>query len=161
MARNEQDREDLLRDATALVERAEISCDGFAENIVAGFRRDGSLSMYFGADPVYQFNSRGELRRAYIGGLLIKAERGRLVSLDRQRTARDVALVRSDLSDHDQELCLANANSRLGGLLAAISRGAYKIVGQVPQGCHVLERVSAWLTEHVGSMAIAKSPREC
>src|SRR5688572_16033893 len=154
MARNEQDREDLLREATALIERAEISCDGFAENVVFGFRRDGSLSVYFGADPVYQFTSQGELRRAYVDGLLIKAEHGQLVSLDRQRIAHEVVLVRNDLSDHEQALCLASAQSRLGALSSAISRGTYKIVGEVPDGGHVLERVSDWLAQHANSVAI-------
>ena len=42
MARRESDREDLLREATALVERAELTIEGFDEPIVVGFRRDGS-----------------------------------------------------------------------------------------------------------------------
>ena len=70
MARDESDREDLLREATALVERIELAPADAAddEHIVAGFRRDGALSIYFGADPVYHFNSAGELRRAYCDG---------------------------------------------------------------------------------------------
>ena len=44
MAREESEREDLLRDATALVERIELvfsTATTSAENIVVGFRRDG------------------------------------------------------------------------------------------------------------------------
>ena len=74
MARRESDREDLLREATALVERAELTIEGFDEPIVVGFRRDGSASFFFGADPVYQFNTAFELRRAFVVGLLYKAE---------------------------------------------------------------------------------------
>src|SRR5688572_18570527 len=65
MARQEQDREDILREATALVERVELLIPEFPEPIVAGFRRDGSASFFFGADPVLQFNAQGKLRRAF------------------------------------------------------------------------------------------------
>ena len=76
-ARN-PNREDLLREATALVERIELvphrdrQFDA-SEPIVVGFRADGALSIFFGDDPVYQFNAAGELRRAYCDGLLFKA----------------------------------------------------------------------------------------
>src|SRR6186997_1242741 len=98
MARRESEREDLLREATALVERAELTLEGSEEPIVVGFRRDGSASFFFGVDPVYQFNAACELRRAFVGGLLYKAERGRLVSLSRQRTMESVALFRAELT---------------------------------------------------------------
>ncbi len=70
MARDESSREDLLREATALVERIELvphatdpliaASDLFDKHIVAGFRRDGALSVFFGEDPVYHFNAEGE-----------------------------------------------------------------------------------------------------
>src|SRR5262245_38526664 len=99
MSRRESDREDLLREATALVERAELNVPGYNDPIVAGFRKDGSASFYFGADLVCQFNAAGELRRAYVASLLYKAERGRLVALRRQRSDTEVALVRCTLDD--------------------------------------------------------------
>ena len=92
MARKEQDREDLLSEATPLVERIELDVEGFPETIVVGFRRTGEGSVYFGPDPVYQFNGAGELRRGYRAGRLIKAEQGRLVFLDRLRGPTDVLL---------------------------------------------------------------------
>src|SRR5262245_12366974 len=101
MARQESDREDLLREATALVERAELKVAGESEPMTVGFRRDGSLSVFFGGDAVYQFNTAGELRRAFAGGLLYKAERGRLVELRRERSADEVALVRRELPDEE------------------------------------------------------------
>src|SRR5204863_2544475 len=78
MAREESSREDLLREATALVERIELIPNGSTSDgrIVAGFRRNGALSVFFGEDPVYQFNAAGELRRAYTDGKLLKADRG-------------------------------------------------------------------------------------
>jgi len=73
MAREEEPREDLLREATALVERVELQIEGFAETIVAGFRRDGAASFYFGQDFVFQFNTANQLRRGYVEGRLFKA----------------------------------------------------------------------------------------
>src|SRR4051794_11841558 len=97
MARHESDREDLLREATALVERVELTMAGSEEPIVIGFRRDGSCSMFFGADPVYQFNTQAELRRAFREGRLVKAEGGRLVALERRREAGQLVLLRHAL----------------------------------------------------------------
>src|SRR5688572_5223634 len=97
MARESQDREDLLAEATALVERVELAIPGEREPVVAGFRRDGCLSLFFGADPVYQFNTSNMLRRAYVGGKLYKAEKGHLIALDRRRESGGVYLVRQPL----------------------------------------------------------------
>ena len=99
MARQENPREDLLAEATALVERAELRIAGFAEPIVVGFRRNGAASIYFGQDAAYHFNTANELRRAFIGGTLYKADRGRLAALVRRRTAAEVELVRHDLDE--------------------------------------------------------------
>ena len=48
MARNEQDREDLMREAGALVDRCEIQVEFLTEVVVVGFRRDDSVSFFFG-----------------------------------------------------------------------------------------------------------------
>src|SRR5262245_11539562 len=104
MGREESDREDLLREATALVERIELAPDfGHAgEHIVVGFRANGAASFFFGADSVFQFNAAGELRRAYCGGQLIKASRGQLVSLARQRLENETQLLSRKLTDDEQ-----------------------------------------------------------
>jgi hypothetical protein len=158
MARNESDREDLLREATALVERIELvtrSVDSAAslnasasEPIVAGFRADGALSVFFGANPVYQFNAAGELRRAYLDGLLFKAVNRRLVSLRRERNEREVQLVRHDLSDAEQQVFLAAMSSRLNELSALIHSNEMQVTGQVPEDVDVLTKVRAKLDEH-------------
>src|SRR6184192_244955 len=98
MARVERDREDLLAEATALVERVELEVAGWPGHVVLGFRASGCGSVYFGADEAYQFNTTGELRRAYRDGALYKAERRRLVRLARQRTAEEVQLIRHELN---------------------------------------------------------------
>lgn len=98
MARNEAEREDLLREAVGLVPRAEFCCEGMSERLTAGYRIGGALSLYFGQDPVYQFDGAGRLRRAFVNELLYRSERGTLARLRRERTGDSVMLVRSDLA---------------------------------------------------------------
>jgi hypothetical protein len=158
MARHESDREDLLREATALAERAELLVPGEAEPVVIGFRRDGSASIYFGADPVYQFNSAGELRRAYLGGLLYKAERGRLVELRRERTEQETQLVRRELMDQEQASLLANAAARLERLRQALATSSASVTGSVPADVDVRERMGRWLELAHPGIRIAARP---
>ena len=158
MSRRETDREDLLREATALVERVEIRVPGEDEPVVAGFRRDGSLSVFFGPDPVYQFNSAGELRRAYVGGLLYKAEQGRLVELRRERSEREVALVRRELDAEETAALLEAARSRLAELAGALSRGEVQVVGQAPADMDVVGRIRKWLGAIPPLLPVAKTP---
>src|SRR5881396_2480403 len=99
MARIEQDREVLLAEATALVQRAELEIPGPTEHVIIGFHSNGCGSVYFGPDEVYHFNTAGELRRAYRDGALYKAERGRLIRLTRQRASAEVQLMRHDLDE--------------------------------------------------------------
>lgn len=159
MARQESDREDLLREATALVERIELAPPGGheAEHIVAGFRREGALSIYFGGDPAYHFNPAGELRRAYIDGLLYKAKDGRLVSLERVRTEEEVQLVSRLLSDDIQRSILSIMVRRLAQFSRQIKSNELSLVGRVPEDANVLGRVARWLDKHE-SIAVAAQP---
>ena len=158
MAGQESDREDLLREATALVERAELTIESDPEPIVAGFRRDGSASFYFGADPVYQFNSAGELRRAFIAGLLYKAERGKLVALRRRRSATEVALVQIELNAQDIANLLLAMRQRLDLLQSALAAGTYSLIGQVPVKADAPARLLQWLGALAAEIPIASAP---
>jgi hypothetical protein len=165
MAREETTREDLLREATALVERVElIITDGMSgvlsrdSHIVAGFRSNGSVSFFFGDDPVYQFNSTGQLRRAYCRGLLFKAAHGRLVALERARQRNEVQLLSRQLTDAEQASFTDHMRTCLRELAETLEHGRYEVVGQVPTEKDVLQRVKNWLAEHDGT-PIAASPR--
>mgnify|MGYP003681535513 CR=1 FL=1 len=79
MAKQEQDREDLLRDGHQMSIRGETIINGIVVTI--GFRSLGQLSMYCGADPVFQFNADHQLRRVFFEGERIAADAGRLVLL--------------------------------------------------------------------------------
>jgi hypothetical protein len=157
MAREESSREDLLREATALVERIELAPlangplsagDLAEEHIVVGFRRDGALSIFFGEDPVYQFNPAGELRRAYCDGKLLKAVGGQLAALDRVRTEHETQLVRHDLTRDEQATFIAQMQDNLKRFAQVIKANGFEIVGQVPTGADVLIRVQNWFASH-------------
>ncbi|MCI0358551.1 MAG: hypothetical protein L0211_08715 [Planctomycetaceae bacterium] len=158
MARQESDREDLLREATALVERAELKIPDEPETVTVGFRRDGSLSVFFGGQTVYQFNAAGQLRRAYADELLYKAERGRLVSLRRERTQSEVALVRRELPDVEAASFLTAAQNRLAQLSQSLERGQFQVLGKVPADSQVVDDARLWLQALPPSLAIAARP---
>ena len=155
MARQEEDREDLLREATALVERVELHIEGQAEPWVIGFRRDASASLYVSGDPVFQFNQRNQLRRAFVDGKLVKAERGRLVWLERRRTDTQVQLLRRDFTPVETDDTLALAARRLEQLREALAAGRYELRGQVPEDADVIGRVSRWLDALPAELEVA------
>lgn len=159
MARQEEAREDLLREATTLVERIELRAEGFDDSIVAGFRRDGTASFFLGQQIVYQFNSARELRRGFLDGRLYKAECGRLVELRRQRTSESVDLVRHELTDLETSQFTADAHQRLQKLHQTLSTGQFQILGQVsPQG-DLVRRLQNWLANLSEPIPLAQSPR--
>lgn len=159
MAREEHDREDLLREAKALVERVSLTLGDSDIEVVIGFRRDGSASFFLGASPVYQFTSTGHLRRAYADDRLYKADAGRLVALRRERTADAVELIRHDLTAQETTQFLSEGQARLADLRRALDAGNYTLLGQVPQDSDVIARVRAWLAALPANWQVASSPR--
>ncbi len=157
MARHEAEREDLLRDATAYVERAMLSVPDFAEEIFVGFRRTGDMSLYVDQDPVYHFNASGQLRRAFWDGTLLKAEHGRLVRLTRERTAGEVHLCRQELSETEAAALCERVRQDLATIRAALAAGSVRITGQVPPQANPLRRFAAWLGE-IQDLKIASAP---
>ena len=158
MARHEADREDIMREATALVERAELLVPGFAERIVVGFRREGAASVFFGQDPVVHFNAQNQLRRAYVRGELLKAEHGQLVRLRRQRTAEETQLLRSQLTPDEQDALLESFRAKLQQLQRAISVGQAQVTACQPDDAPILARIENWLPQVCDTIAIAHKP---
>jgi hypothetical protein len=158
MARDESNREDLLREATALVERIELIPKGAADDqhIIAGFRRDGALSIFFGEDPVYQFNAAGELRRVFRDGKLLKATGGRLAALQRIRTQTEVQLVRHELSREEEAAFMSEMAQQLRDFGELINTNSFEVVGQVPADIDVLSRLKSCLTTHIKRQIAAK-----
>jgi hypothetical protein len=159
MARETHEREDLLRDAIALVPRVmlRVQFSGRSVEVFAGFR-GASLSVFFGDDPVYHFNDHGELRRAFVEGRLIKAEKGRLVSLERKWGDKETVLERQAGSEQSDRDLLIRLFQMLQELAAEMSAGRVEVVGQVPENSDATPRLGDWLTHHPNP-TIAASPR--
>jgi hypothetical protein len=148
MARLAQDREDLLREATALVPRVMLRmpmCGATCE-VFAGFRA-GAASLYFGADPVYHFNSEGELRRAFVGDHVIKAAAGRLHVWQVERTTEEVAMQSRVLAPAAEQEFGAALVSRLAELRETLTRQEFELVGQVPADSQAVDQLQTWLAE--------------
>jgi hypothetical protein len=158
MARDEHDREDIMREATALVERVELNLPGYAEPVVAGFRRNGSASFFIGGNLVIQFNSRGELRRAYDAGRLLKAQHGSLVAMERVRGASAVELRSRPLAAAEQESLLQRLAAHLAAIAAALATHSGHAARQIPPDGDVPGRVEQWLAKCPRPIAVASAP---
>ena len=99
MALIESDREDLIREATALVRRAELKLPNSDRLVTVGYRSNGAFSVFFDQDPVYQFDLEGLLRRAYVDGHLYRSQHSTLAQMRRERTDQQTLLIRTDLNE--------------------------------------------------------------
>ena len=159
MARKVHEREDLLRDATALVPRIQLRLtrNDSPLEVFAGFRQE-ALSFYFSEDPVYHFNNAGELRRAFVDDKLIKAEKGKLVAWSPDRNDERTDMLRHDLTAEEQEQFCRVMLEWFTWLRTELSAKRYDVVGQVPLDSDALERLEEWLA-NLDGVKVAKSPR--
>ncbi len=157
MARQDGPREDLLAEAVALVERMEVMLAS-REPVVVGFRKDGCASFFFDQDPVYQFNTAGELRRVYHAGLRYKADDRKLVALEPHRETNEVAMVRREISPDGTTALLEEAERRLDVLQASLAEGRFTLVGRVPAEVEVARRAIAWLANRHRPLRLAEAP---
>jgi hypothetical protein len=149
MAKIESDKEDLIVEATALVERAEYLPDNeptFPWNVVTiGYRKDGSLSLYCDQDPFYQFDNAGRLRRAHVGGLLYRSQSGTLAELNRQRTEHQTILQRKDLNTDQKNQFQRQMTDCLNRLQSAFGAGQLHKNRSVPADLCLTERTMAFI----------------
>lgn len=138
MARNESNREDLMQEATGLARRVEWQVPFVVDPVVAGFKKNGAWSVYFGAEPVLQFDASGRLRRAFFEGFLFRTQGHTLARLQRHRTSDETQLVRHDLDDSELAMFRVQACSWLRLLLQAIDLGEAVRLRQVPDGDEVV-----------------------
>lgn len=119
MARNEQDREDLMREATAFFPRAEMQVEHETAPVFWGQKKNGHFSFYFGGEPVYQFDQDGLLRRAFIDGHLYRTQKKTLARLTRERNSAETVLKRYDLTIKEVESLLQTMADRFQKLHSA------------------------------------------
>ena len=136
-------REDLLRDATALVERELFRIAGWSDPLLIGFRKSGCLSLFCGEDPALHFNSASELRRAFFQQQRLAVAHGQLVILQRKTACQQMRFVSQPLSaDQTEELCQALA-ATIRDIQRALEQGAYESLGSVPSDARVVRRFLA------------------
>lgn len=160
MAREEQDREDLFREATAYPLRGElVSADLVAgEVLFIGIKPDGTWACYWGADPVYQFNGRGELRRAYRGGELYRTQGTTLARLQRIRTSHETTLARHDLLPEELSEFLTQLHADITRLHELCLNSATSIPRVIPDADSFRAQVQA-ACEQVLAVATPLAPR--
>ncbi len=122
MALNEQDREDLMREATTFFPRAELQADHESLPVFWGQKKSGHFSFYFGGDPVYQFDQCACLRRAFIDGQLYRTQGDTLARLTRERTSAETVLNRDDLTITELASLLQTMENRFQKLESAFSK---------------------------------------
>lgn len=132
MARHEQDREDLIVEARALVNRAELRVPGATEPVVLGQRTNGWFSVYFHPELVFHFNEQGQLRRAYVAGLMYRSGPLGLARLRRNREGVSASeLLRDDLSPAECEEFLLQLATQLRGLMEYLRQGRVEVLREV------------------------------
>ncbi|HEV8001670.1 MAG TPA: hypothetical protein VGP63_17425 [Planctomycetaceae bacterium] len=133
--------ENPMRDAVALTERVELRRNRSPDAIVAGFHRDGRLSLYFGDDPYYQFDPLGRLRRALVDGRLFRTQGTALAVLTRAASAEAAILVRHDLDPNELGQFLRVMLAQVGELREGLAAGAFEVVRQIPSDAAIVERL--------------------
>ncbi len=142
MAVHESDREDLMKEATALRQRTELSLPEMDETVMAGFRQEGRFSIFFGADPAYHFDDEGRLRRGYFNGCLYRTQGQTLARLTRVRGEKQSHLSRHDLTEVELLQFLGEMDERLSMLVKHIQAGNAKTVRQIPAEPSLLPMIS-------------------
>lgn len=136
MARQESDREDLFAEAIALTRRVETVPLPIAERPplpwFAGWRPDGTLSLYLGPDVVYQWDPEARLRRAYSDSLLYRTQGTTLARLHRERTTTETRLVRYDLTQAELADFRETMQQHVRACLATLSARPDVVTRQQP-----------------------------
>jgi hypothetical protein len=132
MARHEQDREDLIAEAKALIHRAEVTVPDSTQPLVLGLRSNLWFSIYFDPELVFHFNEVGALRRAFIDGLIYRSGAQGLTRLRRSRSDLNASeLLRQDLSAREVREFLQDLEGRLGVLRDHLRQGRAVVLREV------------------------------
>lgn len=177
MAVNPQKREDLLRDARQFPQRvlfhvnwpvapaANTAVATEQTEVFIGVRSSGGWSIYFGEDPVLQFNERNELRRLYFREVRYAAAAGNLELLKREERGGRVVFERQrletecerDVLNACQDL-MAKMVSYLESYLSATDAGEIAMVGQFPESSvHWLDDVRVRVAKAARELVVAAS----
>lgn len=100
--------------------------------IFVGIRESGGWSVYFGEDPVLQFNAGGELRRLYLAGCKLAASEEHLLVLNRKRSGGRVELVESRLERETERKLILVCRDYLERMWHHLRNNEFQWVEMVP-----------------------------
>ena len=147
MSREESDREDLIREAVAMPERAEFIVPGLDDRVTIGFRPTGAMSIFIGQDQVFQFDPEGRLRRAFVSTFLYRSQHTTLARLQRVRTNDVTQLLRTDLNADELTAFRTAMVERLSCIADAIRNDIVQWVRSVPPGLNLRSRLAAAISD--------------
>ncbi len=147
MARHESDREDLFAELAALSPRIELLGHAAGQTVCAGRREStGGWSIYLGPDQVYHFDAAGQLRRAYVQGVLYRSEGGTLSQLRRERTPAETSLLRRDLNPDELHQLLETMRAAIATLRDDLQENRLPVQRVSPDSSDVPRALRAALT---------------
>jgi hypothetical protein len=158
MAKDAHDREDLLRDASAMDVRVELRIAGVDHSVYCGFRTCGVFSLYWNQDNVVQFNAHGELRRAFWRNRMLASYERQLHWLNRDLNSARMRLSREPLTDDELAALEEFVSQSMVQLRDSFSTNSYEVVGKFPEDLDVCKKVAAWLEGHPDSVRYALHP---
>lgn len=155
MAINRAARENLMRDATAYTRRLMLRSAQSNEGIFIGLRQQGGWSIYFGEDPVYQFNDQCKVRRVHCANQSYAASDGKLYWLQRNQLGGRVEIQRTYSADTERRL-LADCLKCLQELAASMLSNSVEIVERLPvDDREIVEDVAKMIRKTVQHLEIA------
>lgn len=158
MARKISDREDLLVEGVNLPQRGRVTDESSGRDWIVGWRDPSALSMFDGADLVFQFNTSGRLRRVFMGGEKLTASAGQLARLMRLTDSSSrIIHEQHALSGSDTNAVLQRLTVSAGELGEALASGRARIetVGITQDVFNA--RLRSWLRD-LGCVEIAHGP---
>lgn len=156
MAKQEQDRENLLRDGKQMGLRAECFIGGVV--VVIGCRAQGQVSIYVGSDPVFQFNSSLELRRVFFKGTRYAASQGKLCELVRAGTSGRLRFAMRGIGADVEAAMIASLEANLTRIRASLeaSEADWRLVGG--DFSEFQSQILDWIADVLVNVKIAESP---
>jgi len=165
MAKREADREDLFAEGVNFPQRGRLTGSNSRQWVI-GWRNENAISVFIDQDPAFHFNTRGELRRAYLDGRKLAAEDGRFNELVRRTDATGrLSLARRILTASefaDVQAVLMKSFIDLKAQLIDLRTQEHadaidlEVIGLSAD--EFRNKLSAWLADHPGPYPIAKSP---
>ena len=168
MALEPENREDLLKEATAFSKRIMFHLDAQAEDAVRtagssqvdevflGFKEDGSYGVFLGQTHVLQFTPAGLLRRLFVDGRKFAANKRGLVELMKTDAGGRMSFQRQQVEEEAELQLLAQCQELVRKLLPHL--GSTKVQAEPDEEIKELQCLAIDKLETIGqTIEIANS----